>query len=146
MSVTQYDWSIGLLDAKILTGTIDPNNDPREALWYRGEPTEVLVELTEQGAKILKQKRRAAPFLVTYHNGPIFIDLNGRSRAPIEILAQYRSEVVRTASQGATMINSPAVISACYGDGRVMAVGPHFERDHRNHWLLLSSINWLLGA
>jgi hypothetical protein len=41
------------------------------------------------------------------------------------------------------MLNTPAIVSGAFGDGRVIAVGPHLEADREHDVRLIAALNWL---
>ncbi len=93
-------------------------------MWYRGGPTNVMVEVNQSGKQALGLE---GIHLVRYQNGPI-LSIGDQSDAPdFKVLAVFRSENGIYKAQKNTMINTPAVVYSQFGSGRVIAISPHFE-------------------
>lgn len=108
-----FEWGLGILDAK----TVSPK-------WRRGRAY-VDVELTEEGRALFGDVQQ--PFQVRYANGPIIKPL-GRDELPdYTVLAWFRSEVAENGTPAGVMVNSPAVVGATFGKGRVVTLSPHSE-------------------
>lgn len=144
LSTLQYSWSLGILNAQVLTSNLDPESDSRNGLWYRGGPQTVNIQLTSAG-KIAFMTNSNNLIGVRFHNGPILLPGHSNDLAPFEVLAHYRSEICRIEEQRGTMVNTPAIVLTSFGAGRVMAIGPHFEADISNHLFLSAAIRLICG-
>lgn len=139
---SHYSWSLGILNAGVLTSPPDASGDPRTGLWYRGPPSIVWVEFSEDG-KALFGARASEQLPVTFHDGPVIMAGSLKAVTPFQPLAYYRSEALRDVSQRGTMMDTPAIVSGTFGAGRVIAIGPHFEQEFRNYPLLIKCLQWL---
>jgi glutamine amidotransferase-like uncharacterized protein len=142
LSTSHYPWSLGILNAAVLTSPPDATGDQRTGLWYRGDPKPVLIELSDEGKALLGVNLNEL-MEVCFHNGPIISSGLLKTVAPFNTLAYYRSEVFRNEAQRGTMIQSPAIVSGLFGAGRVIAIGPHLETDCRHFPLLVKFLRWL---
>ena len=67
----------------------------------------------------------------------------GRERLPdYRILARFRSEVSAHPAQEGTMLNTPAIIAAEFGAGRVLCVSPHPESSKALRPMVVRGIRW----
>lgn len=83
------------------------------------------MELTDAGRSVLGD----FPDLVDvqYGGGPI-MSAAGRGDLPEYVtLALFRSEVWKYIPQRGTMVDTPAIVAARFGKGRVIAISPHPE-------------------
>jgi glutamine amidotransferase-like uncharacterized protein len=124
LASAQYDWSLGLVNTRILTGDQEIPGVGKRSLADRG-PGTVQIELTADGQSIFGA--RAAPFDVSFSGGPIFLGPKRDDLAPAIPLAYYSTEVSNYAAQRGTMIGTPAIFAARFGAGRVVAISPHPE-------------------
>ncbi len=103
----------------------------------------VTMELSDAGKRILGDRKGALP--VRYHNGPVMSPAGIRDLPDYEVLARFRSEVSRYEAQKGTMTGTPAIISARYGNGRVLCISPHPEAGGSLRPLLANGIRWTAG-
>ena len=61
------------------------------------------------------------------------------------VLAWFRSEVVRYEPQTGTMVNTPAIITGSFGQGRVLSISPHPESSRDLHSMVARGIQWVCG-
>jgi glutamine amidotransferase-like uncharacterized protein len=142
LSTSHYAWSLGILNATVLTSSLGPSKDPTRGLWYRGSRTPVLIELTSEAVTMLGHTGDSR-IPVQYHNGPILSHGSLNTVARFKALAHYRSEVWKTENQCGTMINTPAIAAGSFGVGHVLVIGPHLEADPSQHPLLVQALTWL---
>ena len=64
---------------------------------------------------------------------------------PLRPLAVFRSEVCKYKEQKGTMIDTPAIIAAPFGKGRVLAISPHPESTRDLHFLIARGVRWAAG-
>ena len=114
-----------------------------KSMWYRGDSSMVAMELSEQGRRILGDF--PGVLQVRYHNGPVMSPAEIQALPDYEVLATFRSEVVRYEPQRGTMTGSPAIISTHFGKGRVLCVSPHPETSKALRPLLLHGLQWSAG-
>lgn len=83
------------------------------------------VQLSDDGLKMIEHV--TAPFKVRYANGPVVEPAGLDGLPPYTVLAWFRSDTaVQNASTG-RIIDSPAILTAAYGKGRVLTISPHPE-------------------
>ncbi len=129
LATSGYPWSLGIVNAK----TVSPK-------WQRGKAM-VKLELTGSGKIILGD--RDGPFECRYANGPIVKPDTKTNLPPFETLALYRSEVSSNGAPVGVMIDSPAIFSAQYQQGRVVCVSPHPEQTSDLEDVVPNAINWV---
>ncbi|MEO2146145.1 MAG: BPL-N domain-containing protein [bacterium] len=137
LAACNYDWSLGLLDAKVID---------REH-WRRGTGS-IPVEWTPLGKKSLSPHSTAAQslhFEIQYANGPIFLPAQKPHLKDFEPLLIYRGEVTQNGAPSGIMPGTPAIIRSTFGKGRAMAFSPHPEKTEGHHVFLLNSLEWLGG-
>jgi len=61
------------------------------------------------------------------------------------VLAYFRSEVGLYPPQKGTMINTPAIVTAPFGRGRVVSISPHPESTAGLKSMIGTSIRWANG-
>ncbi|TWT35017.1 hypothetical protein KOR42_53100 [Thalassoglobus neptunius] len=134
-----YDWSLHIINTSVFNETIEIPGVGRKSMWYRGGPSDVEMELTSEGEEIFSQSNRLD---VRYQNGPI-MDVGPDDHLPEWTpLAWFRSEVVRYEPQEGTMIDSPAIIAAPFGNGRVMCISPHPEATPGLENIITEAVKW----
>ena len=109
-------------------------------MWFRGNSAPVKMELTDEGRRILGDKKGV--FEVRYHNGPIMSLMGKEGLGNFRTLANFRSEVSKYKSQKGTMVNTPAIIAGEFGKGRVLCISPHPESTATLHSLVQNAIRW----
>ena len=108
-----FDWGLGILNARTVSNK-----------WQRGRGM-VRVQLTESGQGLFGAVKE--PFTIRYANGPIIKPL-GRTDLPFyEVAAVFRTEIAKNGTPVGVMIDSPAVVRAPFGKGRVLTISPHSE-------------------
>jgi glutamine amidotransferase-like uncharacterized protein len=133
LASAQYDWSLGLVNTRILTGDREMPGLGIRSMADRG-PGTVQIELTAQGRSIFGD--RSVPIDISFSGGPIFLGPK-RDDLPLTIpLAHYSTEVSNYAPQRGTMIGTPAIFAAKFGAGRVVAISPHPESSKGTEFLV----------
>jgi glutamine amidotransferase-like uncharacterized protein len=95
----------------------------------------VAIELNAAGRDILDNSSGLLD--VQFAGGPVFED---RPNSDTVVLAYYRTEVCEHEFQRGTMLGTPAIVAAKFGDGRVIAFGPHPEMAPSRERLLVQAI------
>jgi hypothetical protein len=113
LAVVGEEWSLGLLNARLAPGNR-----------WRGQ-TFLDLQLSPEGREALAPV--ADVFKVRYNNGPVIRPLNRPDLPPYLVLASFRTEIVRQGGRPGVMLDSPAIVIAPYGRGRVLAISPHPE-------------------
>ena len=138
-----YTWSLKVVDTSVFTGAREIKGVGRKQMWYRGKAADVQIELTADGKKFFKglpQKTK-----VRYHNGPIVSPMNDPLLPDYTVLAYFRSEVGLYPPQKGTMVNTPAIVTAPFGRGRVISISPHPESTAGLKSMIGISIRWAKG-
>lgn len=138
-----YSWSLDLVDTSVFTGAREIEGLGKKQMWYRGESSKVTMQLTEEGRKLF----RAVPdrVEVVYQNGPIVSPKEHPNLSPYTPLAYFRSEKALYEPQRGTMIDTPAIVSGHFHQGRVIAVSPHPEATKALYSIITESIRWVAG-
>lgn len=127
-----FDWGIGILDAR----TVSPK-------WVRGH-ARLELELSDAGREVFGDV--PGRFFVSYHNGPVIQPLGDDSLPDYEVLTWFRTEANGKESPHGVMVNSPAVVRARFGKGRVITISPHPEGTAGLENFIPHAIVWLAGA
>ncbi|MBN1911510.1 MAG: succinylglutamate desuccinylase/aspartoacylase family protein [Pirellulales bacterium] len=128
LATSKFSWGLKILDAQ----TVSPK-------WNRGQGT-VKVEMSPEGSRMLRWKKKDMDVL--YHNGPILMGAGLEALPDYQTLATFRSEVAKHGSPPGIMINSPAIVAARFGKGRVLCTSPHFDNGPHEA-ILWHAIQWL---
>lgn len=120
-----YSWSLKLIDTHVFTGKREVEGQGARSMWYRGKSSTQTMQLTDAGRKLFKDIPEHVD--VRYQNGPIVSPQNFSGLPAYTPLAYFRSEQVRYPPQEGTMIDTPAIVSGDYGEGRVISISPHPE-------------------
>lgn len=108
-----FDWGLGILNAKTVSQK-----------WQRGRGM-MQLELTDEGRSVFGPLR--GRFNVRYANGPIIKPLGRADLPPYRVAALFRTEISSNGTPVGVMIDSPAVVFAPLGKGRVLTISPHSE-------------------
>ncbi len=111
----QYDWSLNVLDAKV----IDRQH------WNRGFG-KVEIAWTSEGQRFLKQD--ATPTDIYYHQGPLLAPGDNPEIPDFAPLATYVGEIAKNGAPKGVMPGTTAIARGLYGKGRVVCYSPHPEK------------------
>lgn len=131
-----YDWSLHVINTRVYNTMVDVPGVGRKSMWYRGGPTDVKVEFNSEGESLLKIKGTHS---VRYQNGPIVSQAENHHLG-YNVLASFRSENYQYAVQKGTMVDTPAIVYATYGSGKVFSISPHFESTKNTQSVIWSII------
>jgi hypothetical protein len=137
---SHYDWSLDLMNASVFNKTVEVPGKGRKSMWYRGKATEVDVQVTKEGSEILGLE---GLFSINYQNGPILSPGKNSDLPTFQTLAYFRSENGIYEAQKNTMIGAPAVVESKFGDGRVLAISPHFESTKGQESVILRAVEYV---
>jgi len=137
-----YDWSLHVINTAVYNETVDLPGVGRKSMWYRGGPSKVQLQFTEPGKELLGQTGTVS---VRYQNGPIVSKGNETHLPEYTTLAWFRSEVVRYKPQQGTMVDTPALLLADYGKGRVISISPHPEATPGLEQTVVAALRWVSG-
>ena len=138
-----YPWSLKVVDTSVFTGAREIEGVGSKQMWYRGKAANVQIELTSDGKTFFKGLPEKTA--VRYHNGPIVSPLNDPLLPDYTVLAHFRTEVGLYPPQKGTMVNTPAIVSASFGRGRVVSISPHPEATNGLKSMIGTSIRWANG-
>lgn len=122
LATTTHDWSLKLVNAQSMTGTRYVPGHGMQKASFRGWGT-VGVELTRNGQEIFGYLPYTAQ--MEYTGGPILSPANEYPLPDYICLGRFHSEVWKYAFQKGTMIYSPAIVAARYGQGTIILFSPH---------------------
>lgn len=117
-----YSWSLGLVDVETVTGVTFVRGFGEVSLSARGGGT-VATEFTDSGSAIFATNRTSVS--MQYSGGPIFVAREATDS--VIPLAFFRDEIFAYEEQRGTMIDTPAILGARFGDGSVLLFSPHPE-------------------
>jgi len=142
LASAKYDWSLALVNANTFTGKRMIPGVGMKSMWFRGKG-KVKMELTDQGRKILGEH----PGLVElgYANGPILSPAGKEGLPAYVTLAFFRTEISKYKVQEGSMIDTPAIVAASFGQGRVIAISPHPEGTPGLESLVQRAVVWVAG-
>lgn len=128
LATSGFSWSLKIINAR----TVSPK-------WMRGVG-DVKMELVASGEKILGD--RDGQFDVHYANGPIVEPAEENTLPPYEALAFFRTELAKNGSPEGVMVDSPAIFSGQFEQGRVVCISPHPEQTKGLEDFVPRAINW----
>jgi len=132
LATYDYVWSLKILDAR----TIDRKH------WNRGTGM-VKIEMTPAGRRILGGGEGLLN--VYYGQGPLLGPTGIDSLPDYDTLAHYRGEIAKKGAPTGVMIDTPAIVSAPFGRGRVICISPHPEKPQSEPALrpfVLRAVRW----
>ncbi len=129
LGTSRYEWGLKVIDAQ----TVDSKH------WKRGSGM-VQIELTDTGRQVLGN--RTGPFEIRYANGPLLGPFNDDALPDYEVLAYFRSELAENGAPTGVMVNTPAIISAPYNEGRVLLISPHAEGIDGLEFIIDNAVRW----
>ncbi len=115
LATYRYSWGLKIIDAR----TVDSKH------WNRGNGM-VKVELTAAGRTVLGGPERLMD--IYYAQGPLLAPAKVADLTDYTALAHFRTEIAKNGAPTGVMVNTPAVIAAPFGRGRVLCFSPHFEK------------------
>lgn len=132
LASADYDWSLHVLDAKVL--------DRKH--WARGKGR-VDLAVTPAGAERLGV---AGPVeSVYYGQGPLLAPAGDPGLPDYVEWASFLTEVTKPGVPGGVMPGTCAVAAGTYGRGRVVAVSPHPETHPEHRELTRRALRWAAG-
>lgn len=130
MAATQpYTWGLDLIDARIL------DHDH----WARGIGT-VQIELSDRGRRLFGDHSGKIDY--HYGNGPVFAPAGKDTLPDFEVLAWFRTGIGQGGADPQIMVDTPAIIGARCGKGRVLVSSGHAEWSSGIEAFLLRYVEW----
>ena len=104
-----------------------------------------MMELTREGRRILGDRK--GELKVWYGSGPVIRPGDVPGLVDYTPLAHYRTEKRRDKNpqRVGAMVDTPAIVVAPYGEGRVLISSPHPDFDERFDELVLREVLWAAG-
>ena len=134
-----YDWSLHVINTAVFNKTFDIAGVGRKSMWYRGDGGNVRIEFASEARDLLGH---AGEVEVRYQNGPIVSPGKATHLPQTTTLAWFRSEVVLYEPQRGTMIDTPAILIADFGKGRVASISPHPESTPGLESVITNAVRW----
>ena len=128
-----YRWGLDLLDARI----VDHDH------WNRGIG-KVKLQLSRTGNQLFGEDTQTQ-FNYHYGNGPIWAPLQRADLTDYRTLGWYRTGVGKNGADSNVMIDTPAMIAAPLGKGRVFAASGHAEWSDGLEHFVPKYVEWAAG-
>lgn len=128
LALSDFSWGLGIINAKT-----------KSPLWQRGEAI-VEMELSAAGVELFGAQH--ATTAIQYANGPIIEPAGREDLPPYDVLAWFRTEVALNGTPPGIMVDSPAMVSAAYGAGRVVLFSPHPEKSLELSYMVTRAVTW----
>jgi glutamine amidotransferase-like uncharacterized protein len=129
LASSQYDWSLHLLDARVIDG----------AHWARGEGS-VQLRLSSAGKSALHSEKETCS--IHFENGPLLGPIKGGKDKAFESLATFDTEIATNGASPGVMKGTTAIARGSYGKGRVICFSPHPEKTPGREPLLQEAVRW----
>ncbi|MDG2422448.1 MAG: BPL-N domain-containing protein, partial [Phycisphaerales bacterium] len=129
LALHNYDWGVDLVGL---------DSFDREH-WRRGSGM-VQIELTPQGQSLLG--RTEDELEIKFAQGPLMRPSETASHPELEVLAWYRTGIGKNGADPETMVDTPAIVAAPFGSGRVILFSPHPEQTTGLNDLLITGLEW----
>jgi glutamine amidotransferase-like uncharacterized protein len=131
LACSGFSWGVGVLNAKTVSSK-----------WRRGVG-EVQIEVTPLAKETIGLA--GEPRGIRYANGPIIKPDTREDLPAYETLAHFRTELAENGSPVGAMINSPAIVRATCGKGRVVTSSPHPEQTDGLDGFVEHAVRWVAG-
>lgn len=137
LATANYNWSLGLINAKTITGQLHAPDGARIDLASYGAGT-VDIEFTPAGRQVFSEvPQRVA---VEFAGGPILSPACVTGLPAYVSLAGFRTEVWKHSLQKGTMRDTPAIVAGRFGSGRVIIFSPHPEESVGRKTLVVQAV------
>ncbi|MCH2152950.1 MAG: succinylglutamate desuccinylase/aspartoacylase family protein [Phycisphaerales bacterium] len=129
LALNNYDWGLKLIGLDSFD----------RAHWRRGKGM-VRIELTSEGQSVLGRNEQELE--IKFAQGPLMVPSETGSHPTPEVLAWYRTGIGKNGADPETMVDTPAIVAAPFGEGRVVLFSPHPEQTSGLHDLLVTALGW----
>jgi len=129
LASADYEWSLGLLDAKVLD----------RQHWARGRG-DVLLRLTQPGRAMWSEKQDLVTVL--YHQGPLLAPAGKAEIPDYEPLASFETEIALKGAPTGVMKGTTAAARGSFGKGRVFCFSPHPEQTEGLDHFIVAAVRW----
>lgn len=130
LASADYDWSLHILDAKVL--------DRKH--WARGTGR-VQLALQDEAQTVLGDKRDNVE--VYYGQGPLLAPANDPDIVDYTVISTYQSEIAKNGTPRGVMIGTTAIAAAPFGEGRVLCFSPHPEKTDGMEFYIERAVIWV---
>jgi len=130
LASADYEWSLGLLDAKVL--------DRKH--WARGKGN-VEMRLEGVGQQFLDEKRQAVT--IRYAQGPLLAPAGKAEIPDYEQLAVFVTEIAENGAPAGVMKGTTAAARGTFGQGRVFCFSPHPEQTDGLEYYIEAAVRWV---
>lgn len=130
LATSGFDWSLHILNAETISTTE----------WKRGKGF-VDLEFTNEGKEIFGDI--VGTFKCRYSSGPLLKPSNKENLPLFKSLGYFRSEISENGVTEGVMIDTPSIVSALYGKGKVLLTSPHPEDTPGLENLIPKALYWL---
>ncbi|MCH2132857.1 MAG: BPL-N domain-containing protein [Phycisphaerales bacterium] len=131
LALHNYDWGVDLVGMD----SFDRKH------WRRGTGT-VQIELTPEGQERLG--RSETDLDIRFAQGPLMVPSEDGLHPGTEVLAWYRTGIGKNGANPETMVDTPAIVAAPFGDGRVVLFSPHPEQTKGLEDILVNALDWTI--
>jgi glutamine amidotransferase-like uncharacterized protein len=133
LATTDYTWSLGILDAKVL--------DRKH--WARGTGN-VQLKMSDAGCKFFALPNSNL-VTVYYGQGPL-LSPGGKDEVPdYETIATYETEIAKKGAPEGVMKGTTAAAMGTFGKGRVFCFSPHPEKTEGLDNFVSTAAKWAYG-
>ena len=133
LASADYDWSLHILDAKVL--------DRKH--WARGTGR-VQLTMHDPARKILGDDR--AQVEVYYGQGPLLAPADDSDITDYTVLSDYKTEIAKNGAPRGVMPGTTAIAAAPFGKGRVLCFSPHPEKTEGLEFYVERAVIWAATA
>ncbi len=132
LACENFSWSLKILDART-----------KSSKWKRGVKD---LDLSFSGSSLdmLSLESPSAP--VKYANGPVMEPAGSSDIPDYTTLAVFKTEVAENETPEGIQIDSPAILTGTFGDGRVVGISPHPEQTEGLKGIVPRLIEWSVGG
>lgn len=128
LACENFSWSLKILDART-----------KSSKWKRGVK-ELDLGFTGTSLEMLSLESPFAP--VKYANGPVMEPAGSPDIPDYTTLAVFKTEVAENNTPEGIQIDSPAILTGTFGDGRVVGISPHPEQTEGLKTIVPRLIEW----
>ncbi|MGH7138600.1 MAG: BPL-N domain-containing protein [Pirellulales bacterium] len=137
LACVSHEWGLKLVNARAMSGERFVPGFGRVSASFRGRAN-VSIEFSKAGRRVFDVA--SGVLQMDYAGGPVLSRANEPGLPDYVPLACFRSEASKYPFQKGTMIDTPAVVAAKFGQGRIVLFSPHPESTASNDRLLAEAI------
>ena len=130
LATCDYEWSLGVLDAKV----VDRKH------WNRGLRRSADRAGREVEGLCWASSPKKSP--IYYHQGPLLAPASNPDIPDYEELAKFETEIVKNGASPGVMTGCTAIAIGSFKEGRVLCFSPHPEHDEPTEPMLVKAVQW----